>query len=306
MGYMNSFADEISSGRSMPVKTKNFWNSPVFIASVMAVSAGITFFSVKSILNSDAAKSGAETSPTLPAVVDVVDDNTTTTAAPTTTTTTTASTTTTAAPTTTTTTTTTTAAPTTTTTAAPVNQKRFAKAYLLNSAEYPEIHIPGIKLPDEYERGLLDPEAVFWLVNEIRTNNGLAPFERGGSKLELAAKKRAIEVLDDFSQTRPDGSSYRSVFGQFGIEYDHCLESVGYGQYTAEHLVSDWLDSKSNKENILNPDCKCVYIVCEIGDDNIPIWIMSAYSPKTQTTSTAAEEGSAAPLVTSPDKNIAN
>lgn len=301
MGYMNSFADEISSGRSTPVKARNFFNSPAFIASVMAVAAGVTFFSVKAALNSDIVKSGASTGATLPAVTDTVNttvkDTPTTTAAPTTTTT--------AAPTTTTTTTTTTAAPSTTTTAAPVNGSRFAKAYLLNSAEYPEIHIPGITLPTEFERGLLDPEAVFWIVNRIRTDNGLAPFERGGSKLELVAKKRAIEVLDDFSQTRPDGTSYRSAFGQFGIEYDHCLESVGYGQYTAEHLVSDWLETAKNKENILHPHCKSVYIVCEIGDDNIPIWVMSAYAPKQPTTTTAAE-GSAAPQVTAPDRNIAS
>lgn len=301
MGYMNSFADQISSGKSAPVKAKSFWNSPVFVASILAVSAGITFFSVKSILNSDIADKSAATSPTLPAVIEITDS--TTTAALPTTTTTAATTTTTPAPTTTTTTT-------TVSTTSPYDQNRFAKAYLLNSAEYPEIHIPGINLPAEYEKGLLDPEAVFWIVNQLRKDNGLAPFERGGTKLELAAKKRAIEVLDDFSQTRPDGSSYRSVFGQFNIEYDHCFESVGYGQYTAEHLVSDWLDSASNKENILNPHCNKVYIVCEIGEDNIPVWIMSAYSPKAPTTTTDSTTTTAAAddsvSVTAPDKSIAD
>lgn len=263
MGYVSTFADQMASGRTARAASGLFAN-PVFSASVLIVSACATFFSVRALVNS----SVFNTEPYAPVVsitevlpVQPTNDYTT------------VSTTSTAAP------TTTTTQPTTTTTAAPVETgSRFGKASLLRPAQYPKPHIPGLTLPEEFGDGLLDAEAVFWLINQLRQQEGLEPFERGGDKLGSAARLRAGELLISFSQTRPNGTGYATAFTEAGVEFQYTMESVGYGQYTAEHIVSDWMKSAENMRNIMDPLCRNVYIYCLVGDNNVPVWVLEGYS----------------------------
>lgn len=261
MGYVNTFADEMVSGRSSRA-AGGFFSNPVAVASVLIVSACATFFAVKGIMSSSFFSSDTyETIPVTSFAEEQESEIPMTTITTTTTTTT-------AAPTTTTTTTTTTAA------VQMSGGERFARAMLLYPTSYPEVNVPGLTLPAEYDDGLLDPEAVFWLINELRVQNGLEPFERADDKLGEAARVRAQELFDLFSQTRPDGTGYTTAYDQCGVEYQYTMESVGYGQYTAGHIVSDWMASEKNLNNILNSTCRSVYIVCVVGSDNIPVWVM--------------------------------
>jgi len=263
MGYVNTFADEMTSVKGKSASSGIFSN-PVFVASMLVVSACATFFAVKGLMGSSYFGGIPHESAPVVSFTELEEAEITTTASTTTTQITT-------------TTTTTTTAATTTTTTAPVQPSesgRFAKGRLLYPAAYPEVTVPGLTLPAEYDDGLLDPEAAFWLINQLRVQNGLAPFERADERLGDAARLRAGELFRDFSQTRPDGSGYATAFKECGVEYQYTMESVGYGQYTAGHIVSDWMKSEKNMDNILNPMCTKVYIVCAVGEDNIPVWVM--------------------------------
>ncbi len=263
MGYVSTFAEEMTTTRGTRA-AGGLFSHPAAVASVLVVSACATFFTVKGIMNSSF-YGGMPQEPAPVVSFTELDEpvtpmttvTTTTTAAPTTTTTTT-----------------TTATPTTTTAPIPETDGRFRKAKLLYPAAFPEVHVPGLILPAEYDNGLLDAEAVFWLINQLRVQNGLAPFERAESNLGEAAQIRAGELTELFSQTRPDGTNYATAYDQCGVEYQYTMESVGYGQYTAEHIVRDWLESESNKKNLLNTTCTSVYILCVVGEDNIPIWVL--------------------------------
>lgn len=273
MGYVTTFGQKMLEDAAKKAAVGLF-NNPAFIASALALSAGVSFVGAKALVQSDLVQIPAEApvqvevyeqpAPpvefTMPEVVTTSSSETTTT---TTTTTTTEAT-----------TTTTTTVPTTAPTEPGVD--RFSKSYLIASADYPEVHVPGISLPAEYGDGLLDPEAAYYLINQIRVNNGLPELRRGGVSLGNAALTRLSEVMYNFSQTRPDGSSYNSVFSQLGIRCDHYMESIGYGQYTAEHIVHDWMNSGDSVNNILNTDCTVVYIVCEVDEMNVPVWTLEA------------------------------
>lgn len=271
MGYLTTFGENIVTGAAKKTSFGLLGN-PVFIASALAVSAGVSFFGVKALIESDFVQ--LPTASPTDAIVEHYEQSsqTTTNIAPPAVTTT-AQTTTTAAPT----------EPsiieTTTTAATAPMSRRFARSYLTQSVNYPEVHIPGYTLPDEYGDGLLDPEAAFWLINQIRTSYGLEPFVHGGEQMKNAARVRMGEVMADFSQTRPDGSSYRSVFGECGIETEYCMESLGYGHYTAEHVVSEWIESEKNRANILSSECTVVYIMCEMDNENVPVWVLEAVTP---------------------------
>lgn len=260
MGYVNTFANQMVSDKNKRSSVGLFAN-PVAIASVLAVSALATFLAVKCIVGSSYFGGVPYASAAAVSTADITLNSATPL-------TTTATTTTTSAPTTTTTTTV------TTTTAVHEAEGRFKRAILLYPTSYRTVNIPGLTLPAEFDNGLLDPEAVFWLINEYRVQNGLQPFSRAGSELGKAAEIRAGELFDLFSQTRPDGTAYTTAFDQCGVKYEYTMESVGYGQYTAGQIVNDWINSSENLSNILNSTCNSVYIVCVVGSDNIPVWVL--------------------------------
>ncbi len=275
MGYVTTFGEKIIDGAAKST-AKGFLSGPVAIVSTVALSAGLTFCGVKALVESDF----VQLSPPQPTeIVEYYDmpSQTVPMVAETVQTTSTAAITTTAQQ------TTATAQETTVTTATIpqiADSQRFPKAYLLQPVEYPEVHLSGITLPEEYGDGLLDCEAVFWLIDNVRQSHGLEPFERGGGLLKKAANIRNIEIMDSFSQTRPNGASFTSVFGDCGIECEYCMESIGSGQYTAEHIVSDWLDSEKNLANILTTECTVAYISCSVDSGNVPLWVFVAVTPE--------------------------
>jgi len=92
---------------------------------------------------------------------------------------------------------------------------------------------------------------VLRLVNVERSKAGL-PALTTNQTLTSAANKRAQEIKQTFSHTRPNGSSCFTVLGEFGISYRTAGENIAYGQKTPQEVVNGWMNSPGHRANILS------------------------------------------------------
>ncbi len=92
-------------------------------------------------------------------------------------------------------------------------------------------------------------EEVLRLCNIERANYGIAPLELDENLIECA-DIRAEEIVEEFSHTRPDGTSCFSVLK--GISYYTCGENIAAGHSTPEETVDQWMNSAGHRANILN------------------------------------------------------
>jgi len=91
---------------------------------------------------------------------------------------------------------------------------------------------------------------VLRLVNVERAKAGL-PALTTNSTLTAAANKRAQEIKQTFSHTRPNGSSCFTVLGEYGVSYRTAGENIAYGQKTPQEVVNGWMNSPGHRANIL-------------------------------------------------------
>lgn len=96
-------------------------------------------------------------------------------------------------------------------------------------------------------------DEVIRLVNIERSNEGLPAL---GKNITLcsAANVRAQEIITVFDHTRPDGSAWSTVIGDFGISFNTIGENIAYGQKTPEEVVRGWMNSPGHRQNIMNPN----------------------------------------------------
>lgn len=94
-------------------------------------------------------------------------------------------------------------------------------------------------------------EQVIALVNQERAKEGLSPLVYDAS-IEKAALVRAKEIQTSFSHTRPNGSSFSTVFSEMGITYRRVGENIAWGQKSPEEVVRVWMNSPSHRANIMN------------------------------------------------------
>lgn len=101
------------------------------------------------------------------------------------------------------------------------------------------------------------PAEVLRLVNVERSRVGLSPL-KFAKDLEASAYVRAVELPTKFSHTRPDGSKCFTAMAKRG----HILgENLAGGQTSPKQVVQAWMDSKSHRDNILNPEFKELGVV---------------------------------------------
>ena len=115
---------------------------------------------------------------------------------------------------------------------------------------YPEIpEVPG----DGSETGtnLSYAEQVVKLVNMERSKNGLSPLTLDKS-VESAAIVRAKEIVNSFSHTRPNGSSFSTALQEQGVKYMASGENIAWGQKSPEAVMQGWMNSAGHRANILN------------------------------------------------------
>ena len=92
---------------------------------------------------------------------------------------------------------------------------------------------------------------VLYYVNEARKDEGLSPLSLDAN-LCSAANLRAQEISSYFSHTRPNGSSWSTVYSEFGCKYSYSGENIAAGNSTAKATVDQWLASPGHRANILN------------------------------------------------------
>jgi uncharacterized protein YkwD len=91
------------------------------------------------------------------------------------------------------------------------------------------------------------------LVNAVRADYGLSSLTVSNPLIN-AAYRRAFELVDSFSSTRPDGTNFTTVLREFGIEYVTSFENIGQGPRTPEEIVSDWMSHGLYRSNIMSRD----------------------------------------------------
>lgn len=92
------------------------------------------------------------------------------------------------------------------------------------------------------------------LINAERTKAGLAELEIDEDLMNIAAV-RAEEMVRKYGHTRPDGSSWDTIFAEMGVEMPHPHgENAGSQGNSASKQINSWMNSSGHKANILNSD----------------------------------------------------
>ncbi len=99
---------------------------------------------------------------------------------------------------------------------------------------------------------------VLTLINVQRTAEGLTPLTMNTTLLS-AAQVRAQELTQNFSHTRPDGSS---CFTAINVSYSTAGENIAAGQWSPEWVVESWMNSEGHRANIMNAGYTQVAIAC--------------------------------------------
>lgn len=147
-----------------------------------------------------------------------------------------------------------------------------------NVVYYPIVHIDGLTLPERYGDGLFDAYAAMWLINEYRAQNGLYGLFTIDGELARVADLRLSEIIENFSHDRPDGSRFYTVYDQLGCAYTYCGENLAYGQYTAEEVVRDWIESESHRAILLADNVSSMRVATALDSEGVPYWVLETRS----------------------------
>ena len=122
-------------------------------------------------------------------------------------------------------------------------QEQAARSQQTTTTQTPAVQTPVTQTTNDYAH------QVFQLVNEQRSQAGLAPLEWDTS-LDNAVTIRAQEIAQVFSHTRPNGSPFYSILTS-GPNY-YYGENIAAGQRTPESVMNSWMNSSGHRANILN------------------------------------------------------
>ncbi len=114
-------------------------------------------------------------------------------------------------------------------------------------------------------------DGVFAMVNDVRAAAGLSPLYHD-PKLDEAADKRAAELEQRFSHTRPDGSSCFSVLDELKISCTSAGENIASGYIDAESVMEGWMNSEGHRNNIMG-DYGRLAVGCHVGADGVVYWV---------------------------------
>lgn len=103
----------------------------------------------------------------------------------------------------------------------------------------------------------IDPSEIIRLTNENRAASGLAPVSQN-SVLSSAALAKGQDMLAKgyWAHFAPDGTAPWSFFSKFGYKYRYAGENLARDFASADTAVAAWMNSKTHKDNILNPNYK--------------------------------------------------
>ncbi|MBQ8281886.1 MAG: hypothetical protein IJZ25_05770 [Lachnospiraceae bacterium] len=89
------------------------------------------------------------------------------------------------------------------------------------------------------------------LVNEERSKEGLNPVTLD-TNASNAALVRSKEIVNNFSHTRPNGSSFTTALKEQGVSYRTAGENIAWGQRSPEQVMEAWMNSSGHRANIMN------------------------------------------------------
>lgn len=117
--------------------------------------------------------------------------------------------------------------------------------------EYYHFHVTGTAVDDTaFDWGNFAMD-VIRLTNEERAKVGVKPL-RAAFDLSEEAAIRAGEVSKVYSHTRPDGTSFSTVFEEGS--YETVGENLQAGASTPEEAIRQWMNSPSHRENTLSEE----------------------------------------------------
>ena len=106
-------------------------------------------------------------------------------------------------------------------------------------------------------------EEEFALVNQKRSENGVAPLTWDEGMYELACT-RAQECVQNFSHTRPDGTVVWETYS-YG-------ENLAKNYKSTTNLINGWMNSDGHRENLLRSDYTKGVMACYLCD-GIYYWV---------------------------------
>lgn len=151
---------------------------------------------------------------------------------------------------------------------------------LCPDAEQPGVQIPGVdnsntQKPDtdvsDHET-LSYAEQVVKLVNEERAKAGLSALKIDADITD-AANVRAKEIVQKFSHTRPNGSSFSSVLKEQGVSFRGSGENIAWGQKSPEEVMKGWMNSDGHRANILNKNYKNIGVGYYQNEKGVNYWV---------------------------------
>ncbi|MFU0826151.1 MAG: Fibronectin type-III domain-containing protein [Lachnoclostridium sp.] len=92
---------------------------------------------------------------------------------------------------------------------------------------------------------------VLKLVNAERAKEGLSALTMS-AELTAPANKRAQEISQSFSHTRPNGTPWSTVLKEYNVSVSTSGENLAYGYNTPEAVVEGWMNSAGHRANIMN------------------------------------------------------
>ena len=106
----------------------------------------------------------------------------------------------------------------------------------------------------------LEELEVLKIANQEREKEGLAPLT-SLPELQKATDTRAVELVELFSHTRPDGTSCWSVFDEVNLPtMQTAAENIAAGQRNPAAAMNAWMNSSGHRANILNGNLRHVGI----------------------------------------------
>lgn len=92
---------------------------------------------------------------------------------------------------------------------------------------------------------------VLKIVNQERAKAGVSPLTIS-QQLVAPANKRAKEIKESFSHTRPDGTAWNTVLAEFNVSVSAAGENIAYNFNTPEAVMTAWMNSEGHRANILS------------------------------------------------------
>ena len=102
---------------------------------------------------------------------------------------------------------------------------------------------------------------VWEIVNQERKAEGKSSLE-WDETLSACASKRAKELVETFSHSRPDRTSCFTIYRDYNVSYHAAGENIAMGQTSPEKVMNSWMNSAGHKANILSDNFGKIGVGC--------------------------------------------